>query len=421
MERAILEAFAARYPASAQRRGGRPLRISNWVELLPAAFGSASGRLSFLDAMERLAGAGILALIWKKHREGDELAAAVLTDPRALYERLGLPVPEDLAAGLVGTARKLSAVADDRGDPAAAAFFRFVAERADSLADRLSPRDLADVDALFAFDRAEADRLPIRALSIRLYHDSKRLEALTAILRPLAVRAASGSETSGSTAGGPADPLPLPERTYPEVAIAGNVDLVFRDGSRWPLGNRAITLSLPAAGQILRIDRAALPAASPAAEPAAALAAGGAVGGAAPQALSIENKETFHAFVRCPLGFDFLLCTGGRPNRAVRAVLRVLASSGFSVFHAGDLDADGISILAEAASLCGALPFGMDASTFDRYLPYARDLDPSLVSRLSSVPAAARELPGIRELAERIRETGKGVEQEIIDYGDIGT
>ena len=56
MERAILEAFAARYPASAQRRGGRPLRISNWVELLPAAFGSASGRLSFLDAMERLAG-----------------------------------------------------------------------------------------------------------------------------------------------------------------------------------------------------------------------------------------------------------------------------------------------------------------------------------------------------------------------------
>jgi len=413
MERAILETFAARYPASAQRRGGRPLRISNWVELLPAAFGSAAGRLSFLDAMERLAGAGVLALLWKKRRVGDELAAAVLADPRALYDRLGLPVPEDLAAGLAGTARKLSAAADDRGDLTAAAFFRFIAERADSLTDRLSPRDLADADALFAFDRNEADRLPIRALSIRLYHDSKRLEALTSILRPLAVRAASGSGTSGSTAGGSADPLPLPERTYPEVAIAGNVDLVFRDGSLWPLGNRAITLSIPAAGQLLRIKAAA--------RPAAGLAAGSVVGVAPPRALSIENKETFHAFVRCPLGFDFLLCTGGRPNRAVRAVLRVLASSGFSVFHAGDLDADGISILAEAASLCGALPFGMDAATFDRYLPYARDLDPSLVSRLSSVPAAARELPGIWELAERIRETGKGVEQEIIDYGDIGT
>jgi hypothetical protein len=113
-----------------------------------------------------------------------------------------------------------------------------------------------------------------------------------------------------------------------------------------------------------------------------------------------------------------LVCTGGRPNRAVRAVLRVLALSGFSVFHAGDLDADGIAILYEVHSLCGALPFGMNGAVFDRYLPWARDLDAALVSRLGSVPQAAFELPGILDLAERIRQTARGVEQEIVDYGN---
>lgn len=398
MEKAILEAFAARYPASAQRRGGRPVRISNWVEALPRAFASGADRLSFLDAMERLAGEGILALQWKKRRVGDELAAAILADPRALFRRLDRPIPDDLAAGLSETARELAAAALARGDRDAAELFRFVAEKADALTNRLSVRDLADAAVLFSFDRDEADRLPIRALSIRLYRDSKRLETLTALLRPLIARSEREVEEGRDGAA-----RALPERAYPEVTLAGMVELAFKDGTAWPLGGKSISLSLPAAEQLCGIRRSVEDG----------------EGTGIPQALSIENKETFHAFVRHPMGFDFQLCTGGRPNRAVRAVLRVLAASGFRVFHAGDLDADGISILAEAAALCGALPFGMDAATFDRYLPHARDLDSSLVSRLSSIPPAALELKGIRELMERIRETGKGVEQETIDYGEL--
>jgi len=386
MEAPILALFAARYPASAQRRGGRPLRLKAWDKLLPEAFAGADAVHSFLDTMERLEAAGILKLFWVRHRKGDALAAAELADPRRLYARLGYPLPEDLAALLKSTAL---AAADTAAAAAAvprsrdiAAFFRFVADRSDSLGERLTPRDVRDAAALFACDPAERDRLPIRALSIRLYHDSKRLEALVSRLRPLLAQAA------------PAEKLPLPERVYPEVALAGHVELVFADRTVWKIDGKPLTLSLAAAGALERIQ-AAVP---------------------RPRALSIENKETFHAFSGHPLGFDFLLCTGGRPNRAVRAVLRVLALSGFAVFHSGDLDADGIAILGEVHDLSGALPFGMDTAVFDRYLPWARNLDAGLVSRLSSVPRAAFDLPGILSLAERIRATAKGVEQEIVDY-----
>ncbi|MFA6505055.1 MAG: DUF2399 domain-containing protein [Treponemataceae bacterium] len=390
MERAILESFAARYPSSAQRRGGKPLRLRDWESTLPGAFASAAARLSFLDAMERLERAGILRLIWAKRRVGDELSAAELSNPRALYERLGFPLPDDQAMSLSETAAAVAAAAELRGDFRAAAFFRFTALKADALSDRLTAEDLKDMAALFALDRKESDRLPIRALSIKLYRDSKRLEKLTAALRPVlqqSVRTSIGSDI---------DALTLPERIYPEVAVGGNARLIFEDGAVWALAGRSTALSLPAAETLVGIRGAS----------AARVA----------RALSIENKETFHAFAHYPMGFDFVLCSGGRPNRAVRAVLRVLAASGFDVFHAGDLDPDGIAILAEIAELSGARPFGMDAAIFDRYMDYARDLDGPLVARLKSVPPAALELPGIRALADRIRTTRKGVEQEIIDY-----
>jgi len=396
MERKILELFAARYPASAQRRGGRALRLKGWDKLLPDAFTSADVLHSFLDIMERLEGSGILKLFWKRHRIGDELASVELANSRLLYERLDRPIPEDLAAGLKSSAEAAAiyaeATIDDGSIPDAAvsgregadvaAFFHFIANRVDSLCERMTPRDIRDAADLFAFDRDLRDRLPIRALSILLYHDSKRLEELVSLLRPLLLQASLAVRIS------------LPERVYPEVALAGRGDLVFGDRAVWKIDGKPLTLSLDAANALECIQ----------------------VSTPKPRALSIENKETFHAFARHPQSFDLVVCTGGRPNRAVRAVLRVLALSGFSVFHAGDLDADGIAILYEVHELCGALPFGMDDAVFDHYLPWARDLDTALVSRLGSVPRAAFDLPGISGLAERIRQTARGVEQEIVDY-----
>lgn len=385
MEGKILALFAARYPASAQRRGGRALRLRDWPRLLPDAFSSADARHSFLDAMERLERAGILSLHWKKRRVGDDLESADLIDAAALYGRLGLALPEEQAFALLDAAARAADGAVQCDDRKTVVFFQSIAARADSLAGRISPRDIEDIAAFFAFDAREAERLPIRALSIRLYADSKRLEALTDAFR------------SNRSADDDLDPFPV--RSYPEAAIAGHAELLFSDGAVWPLGGRSISVPLTAAAELDAIRPPP--------------------GVAAPRALSVENKETFHAFVREPFGFDLIVCTGGRPNRCVRLLLRLLAVAGFTVHHAGDLDADGIAILAETAALCGARPLGMNRQVFDRYLPYARDLDPALVARLDGLPPGTLDLPGIAELVAAIRTHRKGVEQEIIDYAPL--
>jgi hypothetical protein len=356
------------------------------------AFSSADSRFSFLDAMERLERAGIVALRWKKRRAGDDLESVDLIDAAALYSRLGRPLPEAEAAALAAAAGAAEAAARRRGDGRAAAFFGSIAARSGGLAGKISPRDVEDLSAYAAFDKREAERLPIRALSIRLYSDSKRLEDLISTFRFV--------RTSLNAAGADASFAELfPLRSYPEVAVAGRVSLVFREGAVWSLEGRAVSLSLSAVGDLDGIrPKAGVP---------------------SPRALTVENKETFHAFVREPFGFGIVICTGGRPNRAVRTLLRLVAIAGFSVFHAGDLDPDGIAILGEVARLCGARPLGMDRAVFDRYLPHARLLDRSIASRLESVPAEAFELPGIEELASSIRAHGKGIEQEIIDYGPL--
>ncbi len=344
--------------------------------------------------MERLERDGIITLIWKRRREGDDLEAAELLAPRKLYERLSLDFPDDLAEKLHASAHVAYMTATGRGDPAATALFEYIAGHADDLCDRIVPRDIDDADRLFRHPASETARLPIRALSIVLYNDSKRLEHLASVLGQLYDRTVRAYYP---------DHAGFPERSYPEVAVAGSVELIFKDGSAWNLEPGAVSLSMEAAANLISIQPL-----KKSATVTDFLCA-----------LSVENKETFHAFARNRNGFNFIVCTGGRPNRAVRSVLRALAASGAEVYHAGDLDADGIAILAEVAELCAARPYGMDRATFDRYLPYARELDKSLVSRLDSIPAAALLLDGIPELIERIRDSGKGVEQEIIDYGEL--
>jgi hypothetical protein len=89
---------------------------------------------------------------------------------------------------------------------------------------------------------------------------------------------------------------------------------------------------------------------------------------------------------------------------------------GYRIYHAGDLDADGIAILGELHRLVGAQPFGMNVKTFDRYLPYGRPLEAAFLRRLAQIPEDTRLLGSIGPLIERIAATGKTVEQEIIDY-----
>jgi hypothetical protein len=134
--------------------------------------------------------------------------------------------------------------------------------------------------------------------------------------------------------------------------------------------------------------------------------------------LTVENKETFYALAGTPpVRYDAVLYAGGHPNRAVRALVGVLAASGFAFYHAGDLDIDGILILQELAAMAGkpVTPVRMDSATFEQYRCYGRCLDASMLRRASLISGETRNLAGIGELIDLITETGLGVEQEIID------
>jgi hypothetical protein len=112
------------------------------------------------------------------------------------------------------------------------------------------------------------------------------------------------------------------------------------------------------------------------------------------------------------------LYTGGYPNQAAAAVIRVLAASGFRFYHAGDLDPDGILILQHIRDLAGqpVTPVRMDAAAFDRYLFSARPLTGAMLRQLEKIREDTRAIPGLAGLVRRIEETSRGVEQEIIDY-----
>jgi hypothetical protein len=259
-----------------------------------------------------------------------------------------------------------------------------------------------------------------RALSIRLYSDSKRLEALAALFAPVFSRAERRSIT--------APDFSALDRSFPETMIAGKLNFFFGNKTEGEYPMTAKTLRTPGAeagpaslanpaGIILNLPLSSLrglrrivPADSSAEKPTD------------PSALMIENKETFYALAENReqyfSAYTAMLYTGGHPNRAVHTLLRALADSGFSLFHAGDLDVEGVLILQELTDMAGQpiLPVRMDGPTFDRYRAYGRKLTPSMLGRASMISEATRRLPGITELLRRIGETSLGVEQEIIDY-----
>jgi hypothetical protein len=204
--------------------------------------------------------------------------------------------------------------------------------------------------------------------------------------------------------------LSLLDRSFPETMIAGKLHLFFRDK-----GGAALPPATNAAGAILGLPLASVRRISR----IAPLDAG------PPGALMIENKETFYALAEredLPLGrtCQALLYVGGHPNRAVGALAAVLAASDFALYHAGDLDVEGILILQELAAIAGkpVTPVTMDGETFDRYRAYGRKLEASMLRRTSLINEETRRLPGIASLIQRIEQTGMGIEQEIINLAN---
>ncbi len=338
--------------------------------------------------------AGILTARWKRFREGDDLEALYLEDPRSLFAALGTPSPESIADGM----RQVLGAPEWNG------------HRLRGLAEYLAPRleaghptpvrdaaELEDLGRLFLLSSEETASSPIRALSVRLYADSKRLEKLIPVADRLC--RAMGIEPISVT-------LEL-GRSYPEVSFAvwGRLSLIGHD-SPWTCAGEIVTL--PAATLSL-IDKLEIHPRNTTPESAVIL--------------SVENKETFHVLAEqlspgLPPGIAGIVYSAGHPNDAVKTFLRFCVEAGARIFHYGDLDPDGLLIAQEIASMLAVAvaPWHMSVALHRRYAAFGYALDSTQTARPALVgESAPREL---RELAREIGRTGIGVEQEIIDLGD---
>jgi hypothetical protein len=432
-EKRIIAAFIERYPASAAAAldtaagdaatapgGGespeaaakspRPQRLRPERIFPGLDRASPDERVSFLEAAEALEGRGLLTLVWARHRKGETLSALVCRDPELLYELAGKPSPKTTAEKVRAAAGAFARTAGAGSEEGA--LFSFLAETFTPLdaaggIDETAVTDLVHLTQfLFNEDEVRLDRqgkvrgLTTRALSTALYGDSKRLENLTALLNPLLARA--------RRQGTALPDFSFLDRSYPETYIAGKIALdlaeasapAFNENEKLPplvnAGGNILGLPLETILKLRRI------------RPLAGEAA----------VLLIENKETFFVLSETLPAYACFLYTGGHPNRAVRALVLLLAASGFRFSHAGDLDPEGILILQELAEIAGkpVRPLRMDADTFDQYLEYGRPLEASALKRTALISGETRTIPGMAELIRRIEETGVGVEQEIIDY-----
>jgi hypothetical protein len=380
----IVSAFAERALLSGHERSFLRIR----AEKIFPRFDSAppDERESFLEAAESLEKEGLLSLSWAKRQKGEKLLAASCRDIAALFRLLGSS-PQGPVADVRQAAQEEVSFGTFRAE-GSAAFLAWLSGHI-TAADYKHGADEKAVRDFAALCRAGHSRITARAFSVSLFSDSKRIETLARIFSPLAGRA----ERSGV----PFPRLVLPERSFPETAAAGSLRFILENGAE--IGGGMVGLPLETVKKIKEIECENK------------------------TVLTVENKETFYALCGNSAAenlpaYGCFLYTGGYPNRAASLLLSLLSRRGFSFFHAGDLDPDGILILQEImrAAEKPVAPVKMDAEIFDRYLPWGRKLFPSMVKNLEKIKAETRALPGIAALILRIAETGRGIEQEIIDY-----
>lgn len=388
--RRIVELFAEDYPSSAQFRGGRKLRKAGWGDRFPEITGDVAAKEEFLRGIEALAAAGVVSVKWKRFREGDEAEALYLEDPDKLFGLTDIRDPKEVREEMLGILR------GRRGKTEACVSVR------EALTAKLEayhdipvsrPDELRDMLRLFELSPEAVRGRTIRALSVLLFSDSKRIEFLLPGADKIG-RSVVGTGLSGL--------LGL-SRTYPEAGccLRGSIVFLSMAGGKgggaervWETDYTHLSLPLETIEEIGRIE----------------------FGDGNTGVLSVENKETFFAAAATLKGrFSGFIYTGGYPNRAVKKLLAITAASGCGLYHFGDLDPEGVSIFfdVEAAAGVSVRPFLMSAEIYRRYASYGYRLGRPAISKHGS--KSDYRFP---ELLAEIGRTGLGVEQEIIDLTD---
>lgn len=233
---------------------------------------------------------------------------------------------------------------------------------------------------------------PYRVFSVRVFNDTKRLEA---IKRQLVSLARLGNpEWKRMPPGEVLRELNLVANpTY--IHLAGNWQLSTGDGEILSLSGFSPSLGFPAA-QISSLQAIH-----------------------AESVLCIENLTTFHQYTRqTQNGIGDMkyavLCTYGNPSPAVRRLVRLLPET-TPIYLWSDMDYGGFNILAQLRKQVSMRiqPYRMDIATFDKYAHLSHPLtqsDARNLKRLLFNPI----LKDIRPVIEHLLQQGLKLEQEAI-------
>ncbi|MCL2834860.1 MAG: DUF2399 domain-containing protein [Treponema sp.] len=420
---ALIDHYYSSVPVNKDDRSVLRLRSSIFFPEFESV--NSDEKISYLEAAESLEKKGIVKLNWVKWNRGERIKTITCVNIEKLFEESGVPFPKlqaqkirtlfgEKAKALIESAANTPVKPQTDNGRKSIALLEFFSLN-------FGPRDIGQgIDRRaaeelirlleFACEQDRFEKITARALSILLYRDSKRLENLLAICKPLLSKAAKYISIPD---------LSFLERSYPETMISGEIIINYKGGrtSLVNSGGHILGIPLENAEEIESIQ--------PISDKKENIELSGRT------LLTIENKETFYA-----LGsphrhgdnsalsrFNCFLYIGGYSNRAAASLIKTLAGSGFTFYHAGDLDPDGILILQQILEIANTVrpgitvaPLRMDATAFDQYRQWARPLTGPMMAQLKKIDETTMAIPGVPELIQRIEETGLGVEQEIVDY-----
>jgi hypothetical protein len=384
-------------------------------KIYPKFTGACKGKKeAFLEAAKKLENQGILELSWEKRGRNKSLKTLICIDRKKIFKLMGKVFPETTAKKIKKVERSLN-MFDESHD--CRKLLNFIAKNLtlveiDHGIDEHIFNDLAVLikslydnshnghNSLFlSSPYSLLDGVTTRALSIRLYDDPAQIRNIKSMFTRVLTRA--------KKQGIYVPDFSFIDGIFPETWISGRISLHFGKNKK-PLINHTgemIGLSLKTITEIEKIS-----------------VINNDIGIIKPTVLTIENKETFYALASCKK-YSCLLYNGGYPNRAVNALLRILASNGFDFFHAGDVDPDGILILQDLKKTTEKpiTPIGMDVNTFNRYRKHGKKLTHSMLHNIRLINDETRSIEGIEDLLKLIESTGLGIDQELIDYSHILT
>jgi hypothetical protein len=195
---ACINHYFAHAPAGEDTRNVLRIRSSIFFPDFDTA--APDEKESYLEAAESLERKGIIKLVWEKHRKGQRLKTLSCEHFEKIFDEAGRSFPKTEAAKIRATLKDKAAALRNSPD----ALNNETAQNTIALLEFLSanfgPHEIGqgiDQQAIeelirfleFSFERSRLESITIRALSILLYSDSKRLESLLNLCAPFFARA----------------------------------------------------------------------------------------------------------------------------------------------------------------------------------------------------------------------------------------